>query len=280
MCEPGAPGAPGRIHAFWKARILEARLQEPVPGLLRWRDSIATATQGGVVRSGGVRLARENSRFLKARIPEVRLQAPVRGGSGGAGSIATAPRRGGALCEAAAPGSLGEFALSGRREFRKLGSKRLSVAGPVARAPLPQRREGEALCEPGAPGSLGEFALSGRREFRKLRSKASPAAPGRASAPAPLLRPLPPQALCKVPAAAVPRQSRRPGCYLRAQGRPCGDITKSGHGGFILRVQGRPPTPPSPYARHGRLSCIQCSEKWLPRDVRRADRLAGSARLG
>ena len=232
MCEPGAPGAPGRIHAFWKARILEARLQEPVPGLLRWRDSIATATQGGVVRSGGVRLARENSRFLKARIPEVRLQAPVRGGSGGAGSIATAPRRGGALCEAA------------------------------------------------APGSLGEFALSGRREFRKLRSKASPAAPGRASAPAPLLRPLPPQALCKVPAAAVPRQSRRPGCYLRAQGRPCGDITKSGHGGFILRVQGRPPTPPSPYARHGRLSCIQCSEKWLPRDVRRADRLAGSARLG
>ena len=63
LCEAAAPGSPGRIRAFWKARILEAPLQRRAPG---GSGGAAPLPQGrGVVRSGGARLAWENSRFLE-----------------------------------------------------------------------------------------------------------------------------------------------------------------------------------------------------------------------
>jgi hypothetical protein len=94
----------GRIHAFWKARILETPLQKPVPegggalceaaarlppGRIRvfWKARIPegppqarpwrpAAAPTGVVRGGDSELMRENSRFLEGENSGSQLQEP------------------------------------------------------------------------------------------------------------------------------------------------------------------------------------------------------------
>ena len=131
------------------------------------------------------RLSLENSRFPgKPEFWKALLQKAVPGGVGGAvrGFIAIAPRRGEGPCaQWRCPAHQGEFALSGRREFWKLGSKSLPPPGPVARLHC---RRGGALCEAAAPGSPGRI-----RAFWKARILDAPLqrrAPGGSGGAAPL----------------------------------------------------------------------------------------------